>query len=284
MVNPMKTRAKPGKAILRRSFLVTALLVIYAALNTAALFAAPLTGKALIVKGTVSATNLAGETRLLAKRELVYFQDTISTAADSFVVIKMEDNTKMTIRPESTLIIGEFDLTKGEEKGSMKLLKGALRTVTGLTGAANPDQFKLETPVVSIGIRGTDFTAQICGNDCAVTERSIEGVDYVSVTDPTLSDELNDALPPGLYFYVEEGKIYAVQCLSDSPDSCTTLDLAAGQSGYAGDQGFGIMSRVPLFIKHDPYMRFSDFTEEQLDALDVLQDEYSDSLQCDIQG
>ena len=245
---------------------------------------APLTGRALIVKGVVSATNAAGETRLLAKKGMVHHQDSISTAEGSFVVIKMEDNTKITVRPESTVVIGEFDLTKGKEKGSIKLLKGALRTVTGLVGKTNPDGFKLETQVVTIGIRGTDFTTRICGSDCLVEERSIEGVEYISVTDPTLSAEVNETLPAGLYFYVNEGKIYAVQCPIGSPSCGGTINLDAGQSGYAGETDFGILPKVPLFIRHDPYIALSDFSDEQLDNLDVLQQDFSQGIQCDVEG
>ncbi len=264
--------------------LVTSAVLLLLLLVAASVYGAPLNGKALIVKGIVSATNPAGETRLLAKRDTVYHLDTITTAVDSFMVIKMEDKTKITVRPESVLVIGEFDLTEGEEKASVSLVKGALRTVTGLIGKTRPEAFTVSTGVVTIGIRGTDFVTRICGSDCAVEEKSIDGVDYISVTDPTLTDDINDTVPVGVYFFVEDGQIYALQCAAGSTTGCGTVDLDTGQAGFAGDAGFGIMSRVPLFIQHDPYTRFSEFSEEQLDALDVLQDDFSESLQCDVQG
>jgi hypothetical protein len=46
------------------------------------------------------------------------------------------------------------------------LLKGGLRSVTGLLGKRSPDAFKLNTATATIGIRGTHFGALFCNNDC----------------------------------------------------------------------------------------------------------------------
>ncbi|MBV5276984.1 FecR domain-containing protein, partial [bacterium] len=48
--------------------------------------------------------------------------------------------------------------TDGQEKGFFSLLKGGLRTITGLVGRSNRDNYKVTTSVATIGIRGTEYT------------------------------------------------------------------------------------------------------------------------------
>ncbi|VAW52850.1 hypothetical protein MNBD_GAMMA06-1135 [hydrothermal vent metagenome] len=53
-----------------------------------------------------------------------------------------------------------------EDRGFFSLLKGAARQVTGLLGRTYNENFKLKTPVATIGIRGTGFFARLCQADC----------------------------------------------------------------------------------------------------------------------
>ncbi|MGH8599631.1 MAG: hypothetical protein ACRET1_03145, partial [Burkholderiales bacterium] len=48
----------------------------------------------------------------------------------------------------------------GTEKGFFSLVKGGLRTLTGLIGHVHHDKYKLNTTVAQIGIRGTGYTAR----------------------------------------------------------------------------------------------------------------------------
>lgn len=47
------------------------------------------------------------------------------------------------------------------------LLKGGFRAVSGAIGKINHDDYQVATPVATIGIRGTDYLAVVCGPDCA---------------------------------------------------------------------------------------------------------------------
>ena len=262
-----------------------ALITLLISVNIAS--ASPLSGKVLLVKGIVSATSAAGENRLLAKGQAVGKGDRITTTAKSFIVIKMEDNTKITLRPDSAIVIGEFEDEAGKESATLELVKGGLRTVTGLIGDKKPEAFKLKTGVATIGIRGTDFIARLCGGDCIEEERTFEDLEYIDVEEPTLSPRINEELPFGLYFLVKEGRIYVEQCppgeTVTADTSCPTIELPAGKAGYAGgQQTLGTTTKVPLFLENDPYIKFSDMSESTLDALDVLQDEFSDNQQCEV--
>lgn len=59
-----------------------------------------------------------------------------------------------------------------------RLLKGGFRTVSGLIGKANPQDYRVSTPVATIGIRGTDYYVYICDQACA--------------DDPVIAQSFND--------------------------------------------------------------------------------------------
>ena len=58
-----------------------------------------------------------------------------------------------------------------EDKGFFSLLKGAMRTITGLVGRSNKNALSSDDfPVATIGIRGTEFTVVYTGaNSIAVS-------------------------------------------------------------------------------------------------------------------
>ena len=49
------------------------------------------------------------------------------------------------------------------------LFKGGVRVVAGLIAKLFPNAARLTTPTDTVGIRGTDFDARLCGTDCAAT-------------------------------------------------------------------------------------------------------------------
>ena len=55
-----------------------------------------------------------------------------------------------------------------------KLLKGGFRAVSGLIGKVDRNDYRVTTPVATIGIRGTDYLLVLCDEKCA--------------TDPVISD------------------------------------------------------------------------------------------------
>ena len=52
------------------------------------------------------------------------------------------------------------------ESAFFKLVKGGLRAVDGLIGQTTPQNYGVETPVATIGVRGTAFDVRYCGDDC----------------------------------------------------------------------------------------------------------------------
>jgi hypothetical protein len=83
--------------------------------------------------------------------------DIIDTLDRSFAVIQFFDGSKVTVRPESQMIINSFK----EDQVELDLVAGGLRIVTGAISKNNPDNYNVKTPVALMGVRGTEFSVQI---------------------------------------------------------------------------------------------------------------------------
>lgn len=273
-------------------------------------------GTVILAKGVVTATAVDKTNRVLAKNAPVEEGDIISTASKSFAVIRMIDNTKLTLKPDTTIAIGAFNDEAGKEEACINLVKGGLRTVTGLIGKRKPESFNVDTPIASIGIRGTDFITRVCvDEECAVDEQELAYSDYEGdfQSDSTpgsggVAESINQRLPEGLYGSCETGAIVMSQCAGQSEEfevgkcrvaqktDCTNVELGAGKAGYAGlkpplaaapsSSGGSVsaLPRVPLIMSKDPYFALSDLSDSDLDKIDRFPESFSPQGQCSIYG
>jgi hypothetical protein len=86
--------------------------------------------------------------------------DTINTG-EGRVQLRFVDGAYVSLQPQSQFRIDEFRFNgrqDGSERGFFSLLKGGLRTITGLVGRTNKDNYQVTTSVATIGIRGTEYT------------------------------------------------------------------------------------------------------------------------------
>ena len=69
----------------------------------------------------------------------------------------------MTFRPNTTLFVNEYDFKPKAKKSVGKLIlnliEGGFRTITGKVAQQNPNNYTINTPVATIGVRGTDYQA-----------------------------------------------------------------------------------------------------------------------------
>jgi hypothetical protein len=131
------------------------------------------------VEGTVYVTRLNGRQGLLVRGAGVQQGETIHTARNSVVRLKLADGGETVIRPESSLVLQDFRYKASEPAEDslvLRLIRGGLRAVTGAVGKrGNQDAYKLMTKTATIGIRGTDFSARVCEEDCAEPLRTTQG-------------------------------------------------------------------------------------------------------------
>ncbi len=118
--------------------------------------------------------NLDGsDARLVAKNEQIQRGEVIKTGPRSYTIIKLKDGTRMTIRPNSSFAVEQMNAKKDSTASAiLRLFRGGLRAITGYISKRNPDGYKLRTSVATMGIRGTEFDARLCKNDCE-SENSI---------------------------------------------------------------------------------------------------------------
>jgi hypothetical protein len=106
--------------------------------------------------------------RILGKGMELREGDTLSTSQGSSAIIRMQDGTRMTLRPGTDLVLQRFQYREGAANNSMvmQLFSGGLRAITGLISKDAPEAAKLQTKTATIGIRGTDFDARLCQREC----------------------------------------------------------------------------------------------------------------------
>ncbi len=120
------------------------------------------------VRGIALAQQANASPRIMGKGSVLAEGDRISTSDGSLAIVKMQDGTRMTVRPSSELVLTQFKYDARNTDNSMllNLLRGGLRAVTGLINKNGAGTARIQTNTATIGIRGTDFDARLCRSDC----------------------------------------------------------------------------------------------------------------------
>ena len=161
---------------LRRPVLWLPLLAVLLALPHGAY--AQQAGEVEFVRGVAFAQTGAQLPRAMGKGLALKEGDRLTTGEGATVIFKLQDGTRMTLRPNSEMVVQAFKYTETAvaEDNSMVLqrLRGGFRTVTGLIAKASPESAKVQTATATIGIRGTDFDARLCGQDCKAESSKVK--------------------------------------------------------------------------------------------------------------
>lgn len=184
-------------------------------------------GTVVQVTGTLSAQR-GGGTRFLAINSAVQKGDVISTQANSYGQIRFTDGSVSTVRPNSTIRIDDYSFNQAapqSDNAIIALLKGGLRTATGLIGKrGNQDAYAIKTSTATIGIRGSVGDTMDCSSGCdGVTGRS-------------------GGLAPGVY-HVTHTDLFVMITNQGQ------ILIAQGQFGFAGD-----INKPPVLLGGDPGM------------------------------
>ncbi len=111
----------------------------------------------------------AGQTpRTLGKGLPLKEGDRLTTSDGGSAIIKLQDGTRMTVRPNTELVLSQYHFKENAPDNSMlmQLVRGGFRAVTGLISKSSPNAARVQTSTATIGIRGTDFDARVCARDC----------------------------------------------------------------------------------------------------------------------
>lgn len=101
--------------------------------------------------------------------------DRLTTSEGASAIIKLQDGTRMTVRPNSELVLQQYQFRENASDNSMlmQLVRGGFRAVTGLISKNSPNAARVQTSTATIGIRGTDFDARLCAADCGAESSRI---------------------------------------------------------------------------------------------------------------
>jgi hypothetical protein len=102
--------------------------------------------------------------------------DRLITSEGGSAIIKLQDGTRMTVRPNSELVLQQYQFRENAPDNSflMQLVRGGFRAVTGVISKNAPNAARIQTSTATIGIRGTDFDARVCVRECAAESAAIQ--------------------------------------------------------------------------------------------------------------
>lgn len=124
-----------------------------------------------LLQGSVFITKATGKRVFVAEGSNVEAGDLVVTGNDSTAMLAFTDGSKVALRPNSIFQVMEYQYNKeqpAEDNALFQLVKGGLRTVTGLIGKrGNQNAYRLGTATATIGIRGTEYVARVCDGDCS---------------------------------------------------------------------------------------------------------------------
>ena len=106
----------------------------------------------------------------------VFLNEAVQSTADSKANLVLNDNTNVTVGPNSTVRLDDFVYSGPKERGTIALnmTKGTLRFITG---DANKRAYTILTPTAAIGVRGTILRIQVTPTETKVINE--EGVAIV---------------------------------------------------------------------------------------------------------
>lgn len=170
-----------------------AVLVCMTVASAYALAADP-AGAVSFVIGEANVVGDDGKPHAIARGENINAGQVLETGANGHIHLRMVDGAFVSIRPQSRLRIEDYhyDATNPDNNRIKFVLeKGVARSITGRAGEASKQNYRLNTPLAAIGIRGTDFVVQAGIDITRVTVQS-----GAVVMAPLAGDCLASALGP----------------------------------------------------------------------------------------
>ena len=118
-------------------------------------------GSVLLAVGDAQRVSAQGQRELLRVGSAVYPGDAIVTSEGASVQVRMVDQALVAVRPNSRLAIPVYEFDSRNPAASrikLELANGNSRTVSGKGGEAAKQNYRFNTPLAAIGLRGTDYT------------------------------------------------------------------------------------------------------------------------------
>ena len=135
-------------------------LLLFVMLSMSSPLLAATAAKVEFVWGTAFVLSTSGEKQEIQKGSSIQVGDTV-VSEDARVQLRFRDGGFVSLAPHSEFRVNAFSYSgkpDGSERVAMELMKGGLRTISGLIGKAIKSAYEMKTAVATIGIRGTEYT------------------------------------------------------------------------------------------------------------------------------
>ena len=145
------------------SSVLRASVLLALALPAVAIAATAPVARLQILAGEVCRLTEAGRCEPLPGDALLHAGDRVRTSASGHALLRFADKGMASLRPGTTLHVQAYDwhpLQPERNRVRLDLEAGTARLVTGEAGQANKSGYRVNTPAMAIGIRGTDFLVQ----------------------------------------------------------------------------------------------------------------------------
>jgi hypothetical protein len=164
--------------------------------------------KIVDIKGDVFAENHAEKNaaqRKLSVGSGLNPQDYLVSQPNSYALMVFRDGEKVTLQANSQLDIVKYNFNETGKKDQimLKLAAGGMRALTGKIGKTDRSAYAVDTPVATIGIRGTEYEVS-CIGDCVGSNDSIEKCSNENGGESDCNEQKNKE---GMYSHVTEGAI-----------------------------------------------------------------------------
>ena len=121
-------------------------------------------GTVVSTSGSASILSADGKSRKATVDATINQGDKVVTGEKGKIDIRFSDDSVVQVHAQSEFQVDQYNYTgksDEESKGFFSLLKGGMRTVTGLLSKFNRSAYRVTTPMATIGIRGTEYSARI---------------------------------------------------------------------------------------------------------------------------
>ena len=211
--------------------------------------------------GLNTATAPGGAMRELKRGDGVFVQETLGTGPNSYLNIRLTDGSFVLLRPASRFVIDKYTYVAADRAADaaparanapaprvpaapdapksgvlMRLMRGGFRAVSGAIGHRDPDAYQVNTPIATIGIRGTDYVAVLCDAACALDPVVAQGLPAGAIAE--------DSLIAG----VIEGSIVLTGNEGGAQSPVMPDQYVIGTRGG----GFSTLAGQPRFLRTDP--------------------------------
>ena len=89
--------------------------------------------------------------------------DVLKTGADGHLGVVLRDDTRVSLGPDTEVGIDRFVFApaQGQLALVLRMVRGVAAYVSGKIAQLSPDAVRVETPVATVGVRGTRFVAKV---------------------------------------------------------------------------------------------------------------------------